>query len=262
MAIKVIFFDLDDTLIYEKSQADEAFLATIRPLEEEYNINSQKFIALLKENARDLWHSLPTYDYVRKIGISSWEALWANFIGKHEMLKQLSFYAGRYQFETWHNTLSEFNINNSELASFLSKKFHRERRIRHKVKPDSIEVLKKLREGFLLGCITNGTPDLQHEKIIGCQLHEYFNHIIISGEVDYGKPDEKIFSIALKKFNVSGKESIMVGDTLKTDIVGAKNAGFVTIWLNEGKLENDNEIKPHYEIDNIKKLLKLIKKIS
>lgn len=262
MAIKVIFFDLDDTLIYEKSQADEAFLATIKPLEEEYNIDSQKFIASLKKNARALWHSLPTYDYARKIGISAWEALWANFIGKHEMLKQLSFYARKYQFETWYNTLLEFNINNNEQASFLSKKFHRERRLRHKVKPGSIEVLKKLRKNFLLGCITNGTPDLQHEKIIGCQLNEYFNHIIISGEVDYGKPDVEIFNIALNKFNVSGEESIMIGDTLETDIEGAKNAGLITVWLNEGNLEKESEIKPDYEIYNLKQVLKLIKKIS
>ena len=79
MPLKVIFFDLDDTLIYEKSQADEAFMTTIKELGDAYNLNLQNFITSLKKNARELWHKLPAYDYARRIGISSWEALWASF---------------------------------------------------------------------------------------------------------------------------------------------------------------------------------------
>jgi|SRR3989304_9337281 len=110
MAIKAVFFDLDDTLIYEKSSADEALIATARFINNEYNIDPDIFVEKLKKNARKLWHSLPTYPYCLKIGISSWEELWAIFIGKHEMLKQLALYAKTYQFEAWNMTLKDFSI--------------------------------------------------------------------------------------------------------------------------------------------------------
>ena len=86
-------------------------------------------------------------------------------------------------------------------------------------------MLDHLVSEFQLGIITNGAPDLQWEKINGGNLKKYFKHIIISGEVNYGKPDKQIFNVALNKFQVNKESVIMIGDSIDSDIEGAKASG-------------------------------------
>jgi putative hydrolase of the HAD superfamily len=55
--------------------------------------------------------------------------------------------------------------------------------------------------------------------------------MLFSDEVGVRKPDPRIFRIAAEKLGVAPNEIIHVGDNLKSDVWGAKNAGFTAVYL-------------------------------
>ncbi|MGV2482242.1 UNVERIFIED_CONTAM: HAD-IA family hydrolase, partial [Salmonella enterica subsp. enterica serovar Weltevreden] len=73
--------------------------------------------------------------------------------------------------------------------------------------------------------LTNGVPDLQREKLFGTGLGEAFDLTLVSGEVGLGKPDPRLFRMALCAFGMGPEEAVMVGDNPERDIKGALSAG-------------------------------------
>ncbi|WP_189361911.1 HAD family hydrolase [Thermogemmatispora tikiterensis] len=100
---------------------------------------------------------------------------------------------------------------------------------------DALSTLAELRRrGFLLGVVTNrlwGGPPFQ-EDLRAFGLFEYFDPATIAISADLGvrKPDPAIFLHTLRALNVSPTEAAMVGDSLRSDIVGAKRLGLLAIW--------------------------------
>lgn len=251
-----ILFDLDDTLIVEWKSAEESFIETIS--QADFAVNADEFVRAIRETARELWYKLPTIDFCRGIGISSWEGLWADFTGDDESFKKLRDLSAAYRFETWNQTLSKFNIHNPEMAHKLSLEFKRIRNTKHILFPETRGTLDKLKSLFKLGLITNGAPDLQWKKIDGGDLRKYFNYITISGEHGYAKPDQKLFEDVLKGLKSEKSRTIMVGDSIIKDIKGARDFGLKTIWINRNKNESAG-ITPDYEITDLSEIPVLLK---
>ena len=71
-----------------------------------------------------------------------------------------------------------------------------------------------------------------------------------------GKPSSYLFDEALSQLNIPAEMVLMVGDNLRTDIIGGKNLGMQTVWVNRwGKIKGDPEVKPDLEIKTIDELL-------
>ena len=257
----VLLFDLDDTILVEEDSAMNALVAAAEHLSE-YNIEPYQFACTVKEKAREIWYSLPTYKYCSEIGISSWEGLWARFEGSHPEEKKLNELRDSYQSNSWNNALKDYGINDMSLALELSELFNQERRIRHIHYPETIEVLNRLKSEYQMGLITNGLSDLQREKIRGGRLEQYFDLILISGEVNCRKPDRQIFRKAFDYFNKPAEDFIMIGNSLKSDIGGAENAGIKSVWVNRMKEINSNGVKPDFEISNLLELLDILNSIE
>lgn len=258
MGIEVIFFDLDDTLVVEKKSAVDALIEASKLAEKKYGIDPVKLQETVMACAREIWYSLPTHAYAKKIAISSWEALWADFKGGSENQQKLSMLKDDYRFNSWKNALIKFKINDDMLAEELSKKFPEERRKKHTVYPDTDLILRILGNNFKLGLITNGSPGLQWEKIKGAGIKCLFEHIIISGEVGISKPSKIIFDNALNKFGVNSDNAVMIGNSLESDIIGAGSVGIKTIWINRDSEKNNKNIKPDYVITSLSELPELM----
>ena len=255
MIVKVILFDLDETLMPEKASAEKVFMKVAKHVQEKYGTDADKFHSSIRSNARKIWHQLPSHPWCKKIGISSWEGLWAEFQGDHEMLRYLAGKKEYYQLMPWHITLQEFNIDDRDFASVLSQMFIRERRKEHVLFPETKNVLEILSSQYRLGIVTNGSPDLQRRKINGGKLNGYFEHIIISGEVNHGKPDRQIFEIAVEKFDADKGKVLMVGDNIENDIAGAGAAGIKTVWVNRNdKDESVLPVNPDFIIKGLNEL--------
>ncbi len=253
--INSILFDLDDTLIVELKSAEESFIETVSQID--YDIDTGEFLKCIREQAKELWYKLPTIDYCLKIGISSWEALWADFTGNDDHFKKLQDLAEYYRFETWNKTLIKLNINNPDIAFKLSNDFKRIRNTKHELYPDAKETLDILKQHYKLGLITNGAPDLQWKKIHGGNIENYFDCIAISGEYGYGKPDARLFQAVLDGLKAEKRNSIMVGNNLNSDIKGAQDIGIKTIWINRINGDSGN-IRPDYTVDSLKRIYGII----
>jgi len=96
-------------------------------------------------------------------------------------------------------------------------------------------LLELQRQGYRLGIITDGDPIKQWEKILRLELDAYFDEVFISDYLGVKKPHRKIFEKALRKMGIEPGEALMVGDRLYSDIYGAKQVGMKTAWFKYGK---------------------------
>ncbi len=125
--------------------------------------------------------------------------------------------------------------------------------------PDVEKNLVKLKKDYFLALLSNteSLPAKNIEKQLN--LKNYFDFLGYSFELKHLKPEKEAFEFVLKKFKVNPSETVMVGDSLRADILGAKNVGIHTILINRDNiiLDNANE-KPDFEIKSFNELEKVL----
>jgi putative hydrolase of the HAD superfamily len=138
---------------------------------------------------------------------------------------------------------------------------YREELLRTCVPFDGIEtVLSKIKQKVTLGLITNAydVPE-QLERIKVSGLHNYFDDIVIAGDVGLYKPDPAIFLYLLNRINVVPEKSLYIGDSEIYDINGAKAAGMKTaLFSYHSKRDSDCS---DYIINGINELQTFIDKV-
>jgi HAD superfamily hydrolase (TIGR01549 family) len=101
--------------------------------------------------------------------------------------------------------------------------------------PGAKEVLQRLRsEGKHVGliCNTGLTPGFSLRRFLEqAGIAECFEVLVFSDEVGVRKPDARIFHIAVRRLKAEPWEIVHVGDNLKADVWGAKNAGFKAMYF-------------------------------
>lgn len=99
--------------------------------------------------------------------------------------------------------------------------------------PDAVPFLDWLRGANLrVAAVTNASGPHQRAKLVGLGVLEFFDHVVIAGELGAAKPDPVIFHTACVAMGVSPEETVHVGDRLDLDAVGARDAGMRGVWLN------------------------------
>lgn len=260
MAKKAVLFDLDDTLLWDERSVKEAFEATCKYAESKTGIPYLKLEEAVRAEARKLYESYETFAFTKMIGINPFEGLWAPFkAGEHPSFRKLEALAPGYRKDSWTKGLKSLGVDDEALGAELAEMFPAERRSRPIVYEETFRLLDALKGKYKLLLLTNGSPDLQQEKLAGVpELAPYFDEIIISGNFGEGKPAASIFRHALGLLGVEPEDAIMVGDKLTTDILGANTIGMTSVWVNrDGKVRND-EIVPDYEISHLEQLIPLL----
>ena len=119
--------------------------------------------------------------------------------------------------------------------------------------PDAIRVLESIGEKHRLCMITNGPPDWQREKLEKLNISEYFEEIIVSGEIGHHKPSPKIFNEMTRRMAVEPSEIIYIGNDYRKDIVVANGVGWKTAWVNRQGQEIE-DVNPTYIIKELSEL--------
>lgn len=96
---------------------------------------------------------------------------------------------------------------------------------------DALPCLKKLKEeGCTIGLLTNwdlGARDLLKKM----NLHDYFDSIVVSSEIESEKPEPEGFLETLKNLNMTPEEVIYVGDNFHDDVRGANKVGIKALLV-------------------------------
>ncbi len=127
---------------------------------------------------------------------------------------------------------------------------------------DLFDQLKKTNN---FGVITNGIGDHQVEKIGVLGLERWLpkDRIIISGEVGVAKPYRGIFDIAKERIGYEeGDEIYFIGDSMESDIVGAHNAGWKTIWFDRRFKNPTERVEPTYTVNTEEEMIALVRSLN
>ncbi|TMV50291.1 HAD family hydrolase [Paenibacillus mesophilus] len=264
MAIRAVLFDLDDTLLWDDRSVKEAFQATCAAAAEAVSVDPVKLEEQVRREARALYESFETFPFTKQIGINPFEGLWARFSeGEQEEFRKLEKLAPGYRTAAWTRGLKALGVDDETLGFRLGEMFPQERRARPIVYDETFNVLDDLKGKVKLLLLTNGSPDLQKEKIAGVPgLSAYFDHIVISGAFGVGKPAPSIFRYAMQLLDIRPDEGMMVGDKLTTDIIGANGVGMKSVWMNRHGISRNDEIVPAYEIDNLRSIHTIIEELG
>jgi putative hydrolase of the HAD superfamily len=125
--------------------------------------------------------------------------------------------------------------------------------------PFTASVLKELKKKYRLGLITNTLPETRKEKIMSILsevgIGECFDEVLVSSELGFGKPDPRIFHLMLSALNVKPEESIMIGNTISTDIFGGNRVGMHTVLIQPEDEYNRSEWeRPDHVIKSLDEL--------
>lgn len=115
-----------------------------------------------------------------------------------------------------------------------------------------------------LAILTNGNESHQSMKIKQLGLTKWIpeEHHFISEAIGYAKPNKEIFLHVEKQLRLEKSKTVYIGDSFDNDVIGAKQVGWHSIWMNhrERKVPNLNT-KPDVVIVNPKKIFDVFQKI-
>lgn len=230
MKYKDIFFDLDRTLWdFEKNS-----LACLKYIYQEYSLKNK---------------GIPSFDAFLKVYKEFNKMLWDAY-RKDEIKKE--FLRG----ERFKLTLQHFHIYDDLLANKLGDEYIDKSPLQTALFPHTIDVLDYLFQKYTMHIITNGFKEVQYVKLQNSKLRKYFKNIFISEEVGVKKPHPKIFEYAVEKSNGKIETSIMIGDDLDVDILGAADVGMDQIFFNPQQKRHSERIT--YEIASLEEIMKIL----
>lgn len=99
--------------------------------------------------------------------------------------------------------------------------------------PDTMNTLLQLKErGYVLGIISDGESQTQHQKVDQSGVAKLMSAVIVSDDIGFKKPDFRIFRACLDQLHAEAEECAYVGDIYSKDVLGAVKAGMMPVWMN------------------------------
>ncbi|MDV7694193.1 noncanonical pyrimidine nucleotidase, YjjG family [Pediococcus parvulus] len=226
MKYQNLLFDVDDTLLDFKAAEDQA----------------------LKGLFKEIQHPL-TDDVVNYFRVLN-EKMWQRF----EL--------GQLDRQTLVNTrfTKLFAHYNEEVDGIRYERIYRAFLTQgHQLEPHAIELLNSLKDQFNLFIVSNGIATVQQQRLNDSGLVNYFKHIFVSEEVGYQKPRIEFFDFVAKTIaGFTPKNSLIIGDSLTSDIQGGTNAGIDSVWFNPALQPNHSTVSPTYQIDDLLDLKEIV----
>ena len=227
MKYKHLFFDLDHTLW-------------------DFDANARVTLQQLHVDLKLPERGIHDFDLFYRNYLAHNEALWAKY--RNGQIKQDELRLKRM----WLSLL-DFKIADEALAQQMNELFLQLLPTRTILFPDTIDVLQYLRDkGYSLHLITNGFDEVQHSKLKNSGLSGFFEVVITSEGSNSLKPQKEIFDYALEKTGAKAEESLMIGDAIDVDVLGAFNAGMDAVHVNYN--HTAQTIQPTYTVHHLKDL--------
>jgi putative hydrolase of the HAD superfamily len=123
--------------------------------------------------------------------------------------------------------------------------------------PNVVSTLNELKKKYKLAILSDAPRIQVWIRLVAMNIQDKFDIVVTFDDTKTRKPNKKPFLYALKKLRLKPEECLMVGDSLKKDIVPAKKLGFRTAFAKYGlNITEKANVKPDYVMNNIEYLLK------
>lgn len=204
-----LFFDLDRTLW-------------------DFDRNSERALRFLFEETQPV-HQLPSFykfnQVYKEVNADLWKKYGRGKISKEELRDT------RFQ-----KAFRKLGLNNHELNTHFNEEYLRISPLQTELFPNTIETLDVLQqEGYRMHIITNGFKEVQMTKLEKSSILPFFDVIISSEEIGVNKPDPRIFQHAMAAADTRPQHSVMIGDDMNVDVMGAERAGMHGIHFDPKK---------------------------
>lgn len=202
-----LFFDLDHTLWDFDANSAEAIgdIFVELKIAEKGEVKFEEFIKIYRDINRACW------DQYRK-----------NEISKHTL-----------RYTRFKRALGVFDIVDQELSDEFSDQYILRSPHKTHLIPGTSELLDYLLdEKYKMHIITNGFSEVQFVKIENAGLKKYFDIVLTSEMVGEKKPHAAVFHKALSLASASLEDSLMIGDNLEADVIGAREMGMDQVYYN------------------------------
>ncbi len=208
-------------------------------------------------NARETLVSLYSELELEKRGIHDFELFYKNYLIHNDKLweryRKGFIKQNELRVKRMWLALLDFKIADEALSQKMSDTFLALLPTRTILFPHTIELLTYLQDkNYQLHLITNGFETVQHNKLKYSGLAPFFKEVITSEGSNSLKPNKEIFDYAFKITNAMPENSIMIGDTVDADILGARNAGMDQVYVNH--VGNKEPVNSTYAVTSLKEL--------
>ncbi|MDT3958836.1 YjjG family noncanonical pyrimidine nucleotidase [Staphylococcus kloosii] len=219
-----ILFDFDDTLVDFKAAETYAFYKLI----DCYNFNA----------------SPQDFNFFTKVNQQHWQDFQKGELSKDEVLSQ--------RFERF---FESYNINvDGQQADSIFRDALANAPLTYF--DNMLNTLKELSRKFDLYIVTNGVLETQERRIAKFALKDLFDGVFVSEQTGYQKPMPEFFDYVFDKIGECRRSNTMiVGDSLSSDILGGINANIKTCWFNPRHQINDTNIEANVTINHFEELL-------
>ena len=226
MKYTTILFDADDTLFDFGAAEHEAITGVLR------NFGLPHDESVISEYSR--------------INTGFWKMLERGEIKKDE-LKYRRFEAFCEHFG--------FRVNARDMAneymSFLSRQ--------NQLIDGAIDICERLFGKCRLYIITNGIKFIQEGRFSTSPLRKYFDKVFISEVIGYDKPSVEYFKAVEREIdNFDRSKTLVIGDSLTSDIKGGINFGLDTCWFNPKGKSRPEDMDITYEIKRLCEIFDIV----
>lgn len=134
--------------------------------------------------------------------------------------------------------------------------------IGHYFLPGALEALEALSKKYILYMASNGNSRVQAGRLKSANISHFFADMFVSEDMGADKPSKAYFEKCFARMgDFDPAETMMVGDSLTSDIRGGKNAGIATCWVNPKGKPCPEDLRPDYEIETLAQLPALLESL-
>jgi 2-haloacid dehalogenase len=228
---RLFLFDLDDTLLDFKASEQLSFVRTMRDLGLQGELEA-------------------LFQQYQAINVALWRAFEAGTVSK-DVLKVERF-------------RKTFQLNGLELDPEAASARYLDSLSETVVLVDGAqELCASLSAIGEVGVITNGVHHIQHRRIASSGLGQHIAFIATSEACGHAKPDSRFFEFTTRMARSFARhETIIVGDRLDADILGANRFGIDSCWFNPGRLANDTPALPTCEVATLDEVVPALRALA
>jgi len=229
MKYKTLLFDVDNTILDFDANEAESFHSMILELGETY---TEELYQTYKALNKEVWERIERREISVEEGVNTRFAI---------LMKKYGRDVDGIRWETVYRRYLNRGIQQI---------------------PHVHEVLRELKETYRLYVITNGMEETQVFRMKGSGLSSYFLDSFISERIGVSKPSKEYFDYVkahIPEFDAA--TTLVIGDSLTSDIKGGRDAGIDTCWFVRDKqvtMADAGETVPTYIIHELPELLTLL----